>query len=337
MQIVSVPADTPAPTPKKEVSSDTVNIAAEEEVAQYSGTRRIRIIESMRIYEVINSTVGSQFLMLNDKFVRNAIGSWLARAQKKYQVYLYVYVFMSNHYHLLAAAKDAEHLSDFLRYFQSNLARTLNQHRGRRGAFWSSRYKSIPVLDTASLKDRVAYIHLNPVKAGMCRKAEHSRVLSSASEMLLGKSEPFTYKEIAKDGPKKGQRVERKIRIKRSVLPHYRNLPEDDKRKALRADMKHHRANCIAEKTWPKNPTSQKQPKKWWGRSKNPPKAGETQPLCYAVEEQTKKDYLEMIKSTILRYTEAAFQYAQGKMQQANFPETTFVPSRLPERKYCGC
>ena len=289
----------------------------------------IRVIEPMQIHEVINRTVASRYLLLTDNHVRNEIGAWLARAQRKYRVRLYAYAFMSNHYHLLAAARNEHAFADFVQYFQCNLARCLNKYRKRSGAFWARRYTAIATLDNASLADRVAYIHLNPVKAGMCKKPEQSPVLSSAAELLRGDKEAFYYYEVPKDGPKKGKRVRRKIRIKCYVLPYYKNISIEERRKRLRADMKKHRANEPPMRERP-------QPKQWWGRPRTRLERGKPRPLCYSVCKKTKAAYIERLIDTVDAYVKAAVQYAKGKLDRAMFPPYTFVPSRLPKRVYCG-
>ncbi|GAB6057671.1 hypothetical protein JCM31598_07880 [Desulfonatronum parangueonense] len=55
----------------------------------------------------------------------------------------------------------------FTRYF--------NKIRGRKGFFWGERFKSLIVQEGASLVNLLAYVDLNPVRAGLVHKPEDYR------------------------------------------------------------------------------------------------------------------------------------------------------------------
>ena len=65
----------------------------------------------------------------------------------------------------------------FMKCLKEPLARLANREDDCRGAFWEGRYKSIAVLDEASLLATCAYIDLNPLAAGVVKlpeEAEHT-------------------------------------------------------------------------------------------------------------------------------------------------------------------
>ena len=76
-----------------------------------------------------------------------------------------------------ALAKARKRLSDlgwFMKCLKEPLARLANKEDGCTGAFWESRFRSVAVLDEASLLATAAYIDLNPVAAGIALTPEAS-------------------------------------------------------------------------------------------------------------------------------------------------------------------
>lgn len=69
----------------------------------------------------------------------------------------------------------------FMKFLKEPIARRANKEDGCTGAFWEGRFKSIAILDEASLLATCAYIDLNPVAAGVAaipEKSPHTSVKS---------------------------------------------------------------------------------------------------------------------------------------------------------------
>lgn len=62
----------------------------------------------------------------------------------------------------------------FMKFLKEPIARRANKEDGCTGAFWEGRFKSIAILDEASLLATCAYIDLNPVAAGVAATPEKS-------------------------------------------------------------------------------------------------------------------------------------------------------------------
>jgi hypothetical protein len=62
----------------------------------------------------------------------------------------------------------------FMKCLKEPLARMANKEDGCTGAFWEGRFKSVAVLDEASLLATAAYIDLNPLAAGRAATPEDS-------------------------------------------------------------------------------------------------------------------------------------------------------------------
>jgi len=80
---------------------------------------------------------------------------------------LYAYVIMSNHYHL-ALETPEPNLVEGMKWFQGSFATRFNRFHGERGHVFQGRYKSLVVGEERSLLGLIDYIHLNPVRAGVC-------------------------------------------------------------------------------------------------------------------------------------------------------------------------
>jgi REP element-mobilizing transposase RayT len=70
-----------------------------------------------------------------------------------------------------------ERLSDlswFMRCLAEPIARRANREDGCKGHFWEARFKSQALLDETAVLSAMAYVDLNPVRAGICDRLEDS-------------------------------------------------------------------------------------------------------------------------------------------------------------------
>jgi len=66
-------------------------------------------------------------------------------------------------------------LSEFMREIKVNFARFYNRRHNRRGYFWGDRFKSVIVENGETLINCLAYIDLNPLRAGLVELPEQYR------------------------------------------------------------------------------------------------------------------------------------------------------------------
>ena len=66
-------------------------------------------------------------------------------------------------------------LSEFVREIKVGFARYYNKNHHRRGYFWGERFKSVIVENGETLINCLAYIDLNPVRAGLVERPEDYR------------------------------------------------------------------------------------------------------------------------------------------------------------------
>jgi putative transposase len=86
---------------------------------------------------------------------------------RKAQVAIHAYVLMSNHFHLLATPESAEAIPAMMQAVGRRYVRHFNQRQTRSGTLWEGRYKSTLIQTERYLLTCMAYIDLNPVRAGL--------------------------------------------------------------------------------------------------------------------------------------------------------------------------
>jgi putative transposase len=93
----------------------------------------------------------------------------LERVRRKYRLYVYGYVVMPEHIHLLLSEPERGTLAEALKSLKQGVARRLiagAQH------FWQKRYYDHNVRSHEKFLEKLRYIHRNPVKRGLCASPE---------------------------------------------------------------------------------------------------------------------------------------------------------------------
>jgi REP element-mobilizing transposase RayT len=87
----------------------------------------------------------------------------------RFEVDIFAYVLMDNHYHLLLRTKHAN-LSKSMQWFGATYTRRFNNRHRRGGHLFQGRFKSILVENDAYLLRLSYYIHRNPLRAGLVKR-----------------------------------------------------------------------------------------------------------------------------------------------------------------------
>jgi REP element-mobilizing transposase RayT len=87
------------------------------------------------------------------------------------QVAVNAYVLMSNHLHLLLTPETAEGIPRLMQALGRNYVQAFNRRHARTGTLWEGRYRSTLIEAERYLLACMAYIDLNPVRAGMVATA----------------------------------------------------------------------------------------------------------------------------------------------------------------------
>ena len=90
---------------------------------------------------------------------------------RKFDVAIHAYVLMDNHFHLLLTPRTAEGLPQMMQAVGRRYVRYFNDKYQRSGTLWEGRYKSTVIQADRHLLACMAYMDLNPVRAGLTQHA----------------------------------------------------------------------------------------------------------------------------------------------------------------------
>ena len=111
-------------------------------------------------------------------------------AARKSGVAVHAYVLMDNHFHLLATPEAANSLPQMMQAVGRRYVRYFNDSQQRSGSLWEGRYRSTVLQAEAGLLPCMAYIDLNPVRAGLVLEARNY-VWSSHGHYVGMRSDPL--------------------------------------------------------------------------------------------------------------------------------------------------
>jgi putative transposase len=111
------------------------------------GNRRAQVFHSAEDY--------SDFIRLLDD------------ARRRFEVRLYAFCLMPNHFHVVAGFDDAQQLSGFMQLWLTRHVRRDHEHKGTcgHGHIWQDRFKSFQIQEDAHLLTVLRYVLRNPVRA----------------------------------------------------------------------------------------------------------------------------------------------------------------------------
>ncbi|MEN8155058.1 MAG: transposase [Acidobacteriota bacterium] len=206
-------------------------------------SRRIKIKGEAAYYHIMSRTVGNEFLLNREE--KEKFVEIIKRFSRLYFVKIIGYCVMSNHFHLLIRMdpsyqykdedvirrlkefygkedklwnyklndyrKKLSDISEFTKIIKQNFSWWYNRVNDRRGYFWSDRFKSVLIERGESLLNCLAYIDLNPVRAGIVDIPEKYRWSSFGYRIQSGNSGGYlSFDGIYDDKEKEVIRIYRK-------------------------------------------------------------------------------------------------------------------------------
>ena len=110
----------------------------------------------------------------------------LGEMSERFEIDIFAYVLMDNHYHLLFRTNRAN-LSKSMQWFGATYTKRFNIGHNRAGHLFQGRFKNMLVENDAYLLQLSYYIHRNPLRAAMVRRSADYK-WSSYRAYAYGKS-----------------------------------------------------------------------------------------------------------------------------------------------------
>ncbi len=123
-------------------------------------------------HHVIQRGNNRQTIFLSDddrRFMLQLLGEHAAQ----HAVRIHAYVLMDNHFHLLLSPETNTGVSQMMQAVGRRYVRYFNDRTGRTGTLWEGRYRSTLIETERYALACMAYIDLNPVRAGLVAEAAH--------------------------------------------------------------------------------------------------------------------------------------------------------------------
>ena len=149
-------------------------------------SRPLRIEYPGAVYHVMNRGLNQNRIFLEKKDYETFLVT-LEEGCRLFDVSVYAYCLMPNHYHLLVCTPSGN-LSRFMRHLNGVYTQRFNREHDRDGPLYRGRFKAILVQEDSYLIEVVRYIHMNPVKAKIVERL--SQFKWSSHQTYIGKKSP---------------------------------------------------------------------------------------------------------------------------------------------------
>ncbi len=120
------------------------------------------------LYHVLSRGNGREDIYYDDQD-RHLFLKTVGEMSDRFEIDVYAYALMGNHYHLLLKTNRAN-LSKSMQWFGLTYTRRFNLKHSRAGHLFQGRFKSIIVQNDAYLMRLSCYIHRNPLRAGIVKR-----------------------------------------------------------------------------------------------------------------------------------------------------------------------
>ncbi|MBD3320996.1 MAG: hypothetical protein GF350_07890 [Chitinivibrionales bacterium] len=129
--------------------------------------RKARITVAGAVHHVMSRGIEGNSIFRTDEdrwFLKNL----LEKNLRKSGYILYAWSFMPNHYHLVLRINTYP-LGAFMRIVNGRYAQYFRKNEEKQGYLFQGRYKSIVSQDQMYIEELIRYVHLNPIRGGICK------------------------------------------------------------------------------------------------------------------------------------------------------------------------
>ena len=206
---------------------DILDLIEEKKIKRWLGVRK-RIIVEGGIYHIIQRAPGRELIFLENSdylyFLR-----LMKETSKKFNIEFICFCLMPNHLHFLLRINESN-LSLAMKNIFERYANYFNKKYARKGHVFYGRYRDAYCDDERYFLAISVYIHLNPLKAGLCRRLDEYRWSSIIPYIKKDKKTFLKYKRVlsilSKDMEKARQEYNRLLKEAQTIkYDNYLNNP----------------------------------------------------------------------------------------------------------------
>jgi putative transposase len=150
-------------------------------------SRPWRIEYEGALYHLLSRGNERSDIFMSDKD-RTSFLDTVGEMSERFDMDVFAYVLMGNHYHLLVRTRQAN-LKRAMQWFGTTYTQRFNRRNFRSGHLFQGRYKSILIQNDAYLLQLSYYIHRNPLRAGIISRLADYR-WSSYHAYAYGRKTP---------------------------------------------------------------------------------------------------------------------------------------------------
>ena len=286
-------------------------------------------------------TQNSKLWFVNNKPLEEEILGYLAKYQTIYQVILYGFILMGNHYHLIGKFPKGNR-SKFTKAFNRIFANVLTRHESdyEGGHVWGRRCRPQALPRNEDILHWFFYTVCNPISSGLVESINDYTSFNSFSLSLSG--EKKSYLLIDWDDYNNRKRYNSKLKpndcaklydLTFSRLPGYEDLSQEAYKDFLLKEYSRRSADIITKRTKEGKGFVEKE-KLSQVKAGSAPKSTKTstrwskRPLVLTLCDITRANYLSNYFKIERLYREASRKYRQGNLK-VKFPAGTFRPTCL--------
>jgi len=159
-------------------------------------SRLLRNTDPQAIRLITIRTAGMKFWLRPDQLLNEVLGGIIARYQEKYEIDIFAYCVLRNHYHLVVRAPK-QNLWCFEQEISREIAKRVNQLRKREGSLWARRYDDQIAVEAADALEAVLYVVCNPVSHGLVRHSRSWPGLNSLKQFLGGSDHGYYFTDFS--------------------------------------------------------------------------------------------------------------------------------------------
>ena len=157
-------------------------------------------------FHVMSQGINKEFIFNNAVDIKFYIKN-MYEIKDKYHIEIIAYCIMNNHTHLLIKTNIIKNLSQYMHCLNTKYGLYYNKKYNRVGYVFRDRYKAEGIYSEKQLYHCIKYIFNNPVKAGICNKAEEYEFSNYKKMKDDYEEEEYDFIDVEEDKREIGRKI----------------------------------------------------------------------------------------------------------------------------------